>query len=237
MTATEGTKGHKNKNQPAPVAYLIDVHVDLAGNFTYSAQGIPDATTIRPRNGDTLSWAVRHGGIPVPFQVEFPGVSPFDSGDQTLRSMFLPTEPQTVNIPSFYHGNRVFKYTVSIHNGWSDDPDVEPVPSDGIEADALKVQTISLSIVNDNLVLTNPDASFVLGQVAWNWLGQALDDFTLTFDAPVPAGWPPETNSQMRKILLNLTTPGSQTYTIQTTNFGLSVKGKLTLTAGPKIHI
>jgi len=218
-------KGRKAKKS-APVAYLIDVNVDVHGNFKYSAPGIPDASSIRPHNGDTLSWFAKFMGLPVPFQVTFPGFSPFAEGSQAVRSMFGATGPLTVAVPSFYHGNLVFKYTVSIANGWSDDPDVEPVPSDGVENTA-DTQAILLSISGGNLVLSNTNATFSKGEVSWKWAAGPSDDFTLTFNgpSPLPSGWPPQASSQSKRIALDLETAGSQTYTIQTLNLGLSSSG------------
>ena len=226
--AQKPKKGQKAKH--VLTAYNIEVDVDLYGNFRYSANGIPDASSIRPHNGDTISWSVKLGGIPVPFQVEFPGFGPFGMAGRVVRSMFQRTAPLTIAVPKYYHGNLVFKYTVTIANGWSDDPDVEPVPSDGVDKTA-GTQVISLSIDNNTgaLVLDNLDATFVKGEVTWKWATAPLDDFTLTFKTP-PTGWPPQTNSQSQRIALDLETRGlSQPYTIQTLHLGLSVDGKLTI--------
>jgi hypothetical protein len=228
MTAKKQTKKGKAP-KPTPTAYHIRVDVDAAGNFKYTADGIPDASSIRPHNGDTLVWSAKFMDIPVPFQVDFPGFGPFGGMNQVVRSMFQTTKPLTVKVPSFYHGNLVFKYTVTIANGWSDDPDVEPVPADGL--DATDVQVVSLSIDNatGSLVLSNPNASFSKGGMSWKWTPPAYDDFSITFDPQVPPGWPAETTSQAQKIALDLETAGSQTYTLQTLQLGLSAKGKLTV--------
>jgi len=217
----------------APVAYHIKVNVETDGTFKYSAPGIPDASSIRPRNGDTISWSVSLRGVPGPFQVEFPGFSPFGTAKRVIRSMYQETDPLTVAVPSFYHGNLVFKYTVSIGNSWSDDPDVEPVVSDGL-LNTIGAQVISLSIDgNGNLTLDQPNASFDKGEVLWRWSGDALDDFKLTFDSPVPQGppaWPAVTASQARRIDLVLTAPADEAgYTIETVNLGLAVDGELTI--------
>jgi hypothetical protein len=228
MAAKQVTTNRRKALKRPPSAYRIEVNVDVDGNFKYSADGIPDASSIRPHNGDTISWSAKLMGAPVPFQVEFPDFGPFDMGTRVVRSMFQPTAPLTVAVPSYYHGNLVFKYTVTIVNGWSDDPDVEPVPSDGVNR-TKDTQVISLSIDGaGNLVLDNPDISFSRGEVAWKWAGSPLDDFSLTFDAPVP-GWPLQANSQSQRIALDLETPGSQHYTIQTLHLGLSVRGRLTI--------
>jgi hypothetical protein len=228
MTAKQKTGKGRKAAKSVPIAYHIRVNAEADGSFKYSADGIPDASSLRPHIGDTIKWTATLMGFPTSFQVEFPGFGPFGGVNQVVRSMFQTTDPLTVTVPSYYHGNLVFKYTVTIANGWSDDPDVEPVPSDGVATDAI-TQVISLSIVGGNLTLDNPNASFSEGEVAWKWAQTPLDDFSITFDAPVPAGWPPQTDSQAQRITLNLQTAGSQFYTLQTLNLGLSVRGKLTI--------
>ena len=216
------------KKKYTPQAYNIEVDVDAKGNFTYSVNGNAGGNTVRPRNSDTISWAVRVGGIPHAFQIEFADFSPFGFTNKVIRSAFGPTPPMTVAIPSFYHGNLVLKYTVSVGNGWSDDPDVEPVLSDGFHGQ-LDRYSIKLSIDGGTLVLDQPDASFGKGQLSWNWLGTPQDNFTLVFTDP-PADWPAVKQGPAQRIALDLESPGTEVeYTIQTMNLGLSVQGKLTI--------
>lgn len=216
------------EQMPAPVSYLIHVHVDAHGKFTYTADGIPDASSLKPRNGDTISWSLRHMGVPVPFQVEFPGFGPFGVGTRVVRSTFLPTDPLTVTVPKYYHGNLVFKYTVTMFNGWSDDPDVEPVPAVLIDKDTQNIILLSVSAGGD-LVLNSSEQPFDKGEVEWKWDGQPLDDFVLTFDEQV-AGWPLQASSQSQRIVLDLESPGTaQDYTIQTVHLGLSADGTLSI--------
>ncbi len=220
-------RGTKKPKAPGSTAYLIKVAVDLYGNFTYTADGIPDASIIRPLIGDTISWAVTWNGIPVPFQVEFPGFGPFAGGVLVTRSTFLPTTPLTVFVDSHDPNlNFAFKYTVSTINGWSDDPIVVPVPSDGLNPlDNLKIQMITLSVQNGNLTLTPEEASFDPGEVScWQWAaGQTKDDFTITFIDP-PTGWPTSASSGGAKMItLNLQAAGDDVaYTLQTLHLGLS---------------
>jgi hypothetical protein len=226
MAAKSKAAKKRRGTPPPPVAYHIKVNVDLHGKFTYTASGIPDASTIRPRNNDTIVWSVTFGGFPISFQVEFPGYGPFGAINRVVRSVLGATPPQTVNVPSYYKGNMVFKYTVTIANGWSDDPDVEPVPANALNADATP-QVISLSVDANSGVLSvdKPNAQFTKGEVTWQWAGDKLDDFTLTFDPIVPPGWPPQTASQSGRLALDMETPGTQTYTIQTLHLGLSSSG------------
>ncbi len=226
--AAKQPKAKSGKTKRAPKAFLVEVTVGLDGSFSYSAQGIPDASTIRLINGDTISWLAKMMGIPVPFQVEFSGFNPFGAVGQVVRSPFGPTTPLTVALPSFYRGNLIFKYTVTAGNGWSDDPVVVPVPSDGL-INTFGTQVISLSIDNTGDLVVNPTpASFTKGIVTWEWAGQALDEFSLTFSNP-PAGWPAQTNSQSQEIALDLETAGTSPYTIQTLTLGLSAPGTLTI--------
>ncbi len=206
-----------------PVHYLITVAADNNGNFTYTANGIPDASSLRPKNGDTISWSATLNNNAVAFQVAFPGFAPFQGGTGVVRSTSPATTPLTVNLPSFYNGNLVFKYTVAIANGWSDDPIVEPVPSDGIFTLGVNPQIITLSIEDNALVITPLDASsFTTGEVTWQWAaGSIVDDFTLTFDDP-PDGWPLSATSQNGILALNLQVTGDSDYTIQTLHLGLS---------------
>src|ERR1700722_18821853 len=114
MAARSKAAKKRRGTPPPPVAYHIKVNVDLHGKFTYTASGIPDASTIRPRNNDTIVWSVTFGGFPISFQVEFPGYGPFGAINRVVRSVLGATPPQTVNVPSYYKGNMVFKYTVTI---------------------------------------------------------------------------------------------------------------------------
>ena len=228
MAVKQVATNRRKAKKHTPTAYLIEVNVDVDGKFKYSAAGLPDASKIRPHNGDTISWSAKLMGIPVPFQVEFPGFGPFGTDHRVVRSMFQPTDPLTVAVPSWYPGNLVCKYTVTIGNGWSDDPDVEPVPSDALVH--ARASVISLSIDNNtgNFTLHQPDGPLHKGEVTWQWTGSPSDDFSLTFDHQI-AGWPLQVNSQSQKITLYLKTPGAQSYTIQTLHLGLSVSGTLTI--------
>jgi hypothetical protein len=233
MATKKKTNAKKTPKISAPVHHQIDVNADAHGNFTYLVNGKTDGSSIRPKNGDTVSWSATLMGFPVPFQVEFSGFSPFGPGNLVTRSLFQSTSPLTVNVPPYYHGNLVFKYTVTLANGWSDDPDIIPVPSDGVLPTAADYpNVISLSIDSSYaLALDKPNASYGVGEVVWQWsTTPPLDDFSLTFDDKVPTGWTSPADSQAQKIALDFETTGSQNYTIQTANLGLSVRGKLTIT-------
>jgi hypothetical protein len=235
MPAKKEAKKRRIVKAPA-VGYHIEVAVDINGKFTYTANG-QDASTLRPKNTDTISWSATLLGIPAPFQVEFSGFSPFDQGIAVVRSPFHQSAPLTVNVPKGYHGNQVFKYRVTVANAWSDDPIVEPVPSDGRLPDGLNAaQVVTLTVDDSGLVTLSPSpASFAKGEVTWQWdPGSRADDFTMIF-TNTPPGWLPlQATSQAHILALNLqtATPGGQpvTCSLQTLNTGASGSGFLSIT-------
>jgi hypothetical protein len=214
-------------------AYLIHVNADVSGNFTYTVNGNPSDGRIQPNIGDTISWQATWMNLPTAFQIQFTTLGPFGGASRVQRSLFGPTSPATVALPPNYRGNLIFEYTVTLANGWSDDPDVEPVPHDGIAQD-MNVQCVLLSLINGELVLTPSAADFSKGVVNWRWdPGQNFKDaFTLTFTTPplVPKGWPQGAQSQSGEIALNLpASNGVVNYTIDTATLGVSGGGSITV--------
>jgi len=220
--ATKRSKSKNAKPRRARVDYVITVNADGNGNFTYTAPGIPDASSIQPVTGDTISWVATWNRIPVPFQIGFPGASPFGPAIRVIRSLGGRTSPQTVSVPNYYQGNLVMKYTVTLPNAWSDDPDVEPVPSDRSLLSTAAAQVIGLSIDNTGtLVVASGMQPFSKGIVTWAWTNQnQAEDFVVTF-TPAVTGWPQQASSQAQKLALNLETAGSGQYMIQTVYSGL----------------
>jgi hypothetical protein len=221
----------KKKYEALPVAYDIYVDVDRNGNFTYKANG-KDASKLQPQLGDTISWSAKLRGKKTAFQVEFPSIAPFGVGSRVFRSAGKPTPPQTVALLPHYQGNLVFKYTVTVSNGWYDDPVIGPIPGDPLETGLLKAQIILLSAdANGGLKITSPPMPLAKGLVSWQWAPQSAytDDFVLTFNVPVVPGWPPVTNSQAQSIVLNLQAAGTDSYTINTVNTGLTAPSTLTI--------
>ena len=220
--AKAGVKKPSIPGTRTSVLHHVQVAVGPDGSFTYTdTTNRKEASRLQACIGDTISWSATLNKIPVALQVEFPGFSPLANGIQVVRSASgAATTPVTVALPPFYNGNLAFKYAVTIANGWSDDPIVEPVPSDGIFAKTDRLITLS----EDNkgaLVLTELNASFSTGRVSWEWDPQSTpDDFTLTFDDP-PNGWPESVTSQGRTIVLNLQAQGSSDYTIRTLHLGI----------------
>jgi len=221
-------KGYKGK--AVPTVYQIEVLVDHAGEFTYRLAGTgEDATTIKPKNGDMVSWCVKWMHVLVPFQIEFETFNPFGFERRVMRSLAGWTAPAQVDLPSYYSGNMVFKYTVSTVNGWSDDPDVEPVRSDGLVI-GVAPQVVKLEIIDSRLTLSPNPARYMRGLVEWSWRGGARDDFKLEF-TPKVEGWPEGADSRAQRILLPLPylpeSPGRHMYKIVTVNMGLGTTGEI----------
>ncbi len=212
------------KRKASPMEYRIQVNVDASGKFNYTVNGNPGGNRIQPNLGDTISWQVTWMNLPTAFQIEFASFGPFGGTNRVLRSPFGPTTPATVALPPNYRGNLIFEYTVSIANGWSDDPDVEPVPHDGIEA-TMDEQQVLLSLDGSgNLVITPDHQPFTKGVINWSWdpTQYVKDDFTITFKTPEP-GWPRSAQSQSDQVALNLpAAPDPVSYTIETATLGVS---------------
>jgi hypothetical protein len=216
---------------PLPqVDWLVDVAVDKKGNFTYKANNGINGETLRPNLGDTVSWSVRVNGKRKPFQIEFPGFSPFGFLTRIIRSSSKATKPLTVTIPKHYQGNLVMNYRVTVPGAWSDDPDIVPPSSDGVAND-MSPQVISLGTDDSGqLTLTPENATLNPGGIAWQWAGTPQDDFELTFETP-PAGWPKNTITSVNGVLvLSITAPSAnQGYKIVTVHSNLHADGVLTI--------
>lgn len=235
----------KTKAEPAPVTappappkikvktanHEVRVAVDKKGNFTYTLKSGGDASSlITRRKGDSISWSVRYKGKRVPFQIEFAGSGPFGFADRVIRSSGKDSAPLIVNVPDSYAGNYVMEYRVTVENGWSDDPDVVPILSDG--TNGLVAPTI-VTIAEDGkggLTLAPPNATAAIGApVLWKWAGAPKGEFTLAFDDP-PPGWPPSTPSTSQQIALTFPVAGKgEAYAIKLNNSSLFGTGKLTV--------
>jgi hypothetical protein len=213
----------KNSRKPQ-ATFPIRVDVDKEGNFHYTLPNNQLGSTIHPHNNQTVSWQVFVKGRPRPFSIAFSENSPFGSQNY-IRSFGKRTEPLPVAVSKYYRGNLCMEYSVSLDNGWTDDPDIVPNPSDSIDPDAVKNPDILLYLNDDGkLTVSNDNAVLDKGVVTWIWKGGTdLGKFTLTFDPKVPH-WPPSTDSQghPNRIDLNLmdTDGVAHAYTIQSENFG-----------------
>ena len=224
-----------NQAQRTPVNYLVQISVDKYGKFTYTLPNGSDASTITPSNLDTVQWSLKVKGRRQPFSIEFPDFGPFGIRHRIARSFGGPTEKLTVNVSPLYRGNLAMKYNVTLTNGWFDDPDVVPIPSDGLTLQILTVNPpILLSVDNTGLVISPPRVPIYAGIVTWKWDDATdesnRDDFDLKFDPMVP-GWPVTASSNgTQQIQLNLPAqPGNNPYTITTENLGLKAASTLTV--------
>jgi hypothetical protein len=103
--------------------HIILVEVDSNGKFTYInyQTGKPlIRDLLRLKRGSLLSWLVRLNGETVPYQVSFPNFSPFGPrrAIRCTGGLSVPVEVKT-GISGLG-----MKYTVSLANGWSDDPEI-----------------------------------------------------------------------------------------------------------------
>jgi hypothetical protein len=217
------------KTKSGPILYDIRIEVKGDGNFYYYLPDGTDASTIRPCNNDTVQWSLKVKGRKQPFTVEFPDYGPFGIRHRVVRSFGGPTVALPVSVSPLYRGNLAMKYIVTLANGWSDDPDIVPVPYDSmLPQDTVMNPAIFLSLDNSGLDITSPLAGIYAGEVTWKWEANVhgSDDFDLKFDAAV-AGWPLTASSNgTQQIVLNLPT-GSSGYTITLENLGLSKKSSL----------
>jgi len=189
-----------------PKNRTILISLDAQRNFQYKDlfDG-SEAHTLKLINGDILSWVLDAAIQPRSFQIDFDVVNPFHIGRAvSLRGLDYVVSPP-VKFRATYQGNRHLKYTVTLGNGWQDDPDVVPVPEDATLGD-LHVPTYShilwttadeTAIALDQTVLSVPASGTPpLAELIWSWRNDQIDiqPFSIEF-APdagqlLPAGWP-----------------------------------------------
>jgi len=189
-----------------PKNRTILIGVDDERNFYYTDLfDETDAHTLKLINGDMLAWVLDPSISPRTFQIDFGVVNPFHIGvPVSLRGIDYVVSPK-VKFRNTYQGNRHLKYTVTLGNGWVDDPDVVPVPEDATlgglitpphcdifwttpDEIAIDIDPKDLSIQSGG----NPP----LAEMVWRWRSDQVDiqPFTLEF-APdpgqlLPSGWP-----------------------------------------------
>lgn len=74
------------------------------------------------QNGDRLFWVLDPSITERTFQIDFGVLNPFHVGQAiSIRGADVAISPN-VNLPAKYVLNRRFKYSVSLGNGWTDDP-------------------------------------------------------------------------------------------------------------------
>ena len=156
-----------------------------------------------------------------------------------------------VSFPIAYIGRRQLKYTVTLGNGWQDDPDVVPSPTDPGSSIAVlafgppdpSIGLISWTDATKTAIQLNPAAMTAtvkaagLATVTWQWdpTQDSPQPFTLVFDGNPPPPWA-GSSSDSTKIdpaIVEFLGTGSDTFTIWTHNInGQSVKaiGSLAIT-------
>lgn len=193
-----------------PQNRTIRIHVDGQHKFHYTDlfDGADVSSGIRLIDGDHLAWLLDSSIAPRTFQIDFGLINPFHNGAPiSLRGIDFIVSPK-VAFPATFAGNRILKYTVSLGNGWVDDPDVVPVPSDVVNprpVDATHpadchiswVDASTEAAINLDPAAMSADAtqSGGLAMVTWQWAPDQPDTkpFTLEFlnpVNPVPDGWP-----------------------------------------------
>ncbi|MGD0773583.1 MAG: hypothetical protein ABSC05_12245 [Candidatus Solibacter sp.] len=187
-----------------PKNRTIRIHVDGQHKFHYTDlfDGSDAAHGIRLIDGDQLAWVLDSSIAPHTFQIDFDLINPFQNGlPISLRGIDFIVSPK-VSFPAVFAGNRIVKYTVSLGNGWVDDPDVVPVPSDVVNLRPLDAPSpadclISWVDANEAAIQLDPAAmsanatnSGGSAMVTWQWASKVTKPFTLEFLDPIPDGWP-----------------------------------------------
>ena len=241
-------------NRP-PKNFLIMISLDGDLNFLYKElySGM-NGNSIAVINGDRIGWILDPSIPERALQIDFGIINPFRIyRNLTLRGRGQVIPEQIVKFPLAYPGNRQLKYTVSLGNGFHDDPDVVPVETDvgllqGLDGLALdadfkivwtdavpKYQAITLSPSGH----LSKSAGGGKATVTWKWNVGANDPkppFHLTFFNP-PFGWPADTDSTNIDPAITLLLPhGAQTAFQITTTSGdgeneIAASGHLTITA------
>ena len=232
-------------NRP-PQKFEIEISLDKANNFLYKEHSSgKDATSIVVINDDQITWVLDRAIPERSLQIDFGNLNPFHLYTNVVLRGHGHVTSDPVSFSRTYPFNRQLKYTVTLGNGWSDDPDVVPVENDGGLRKTLAVATDFAIAWTSNqftaVALTPAELSKsanggATALVTWQWNVGANDPtppFTLVFANPVPPGWPPSTDATPG-ITLSLA-PGPRTkFTIEAfagDGSPISVDGYLTITA------
>src|ERR1017187_10024555 len=125
-------KKRKSTGTPAnPTPWKILISADpKTGKLRYRDAKGNDLKRVFPSNGDTIQWKLDTGIQKQPFQISFSEVNPFNVGTSVSYRGNGTALSDIVNFNDNFVGSKVCKYTVTLNNGWFDDPDVVPVPAD-----------------------------------------------------------------------------------------------------------
>jgi hypothetical protein len=186
-------------------------------------------------NGDRLVWVLDPSLPERTLQIDFDVLNPFRVGKAVSFRGSDFVVSSAVRLPLTYSANRAFKYSVTLGNGWQDDPHCLVVPEPPDPTNPLKklvtaaTATITwtdssetaITLAKTDLTAQSSPASKT-ATVAWQWdpSQQDTQPFTLTFTTdlgPIPAGWPTTPLTDPECITLVLP-PGAQTrFRIDTT--------------------
>jgi hypothetical protein len=233
----------------APQNFTIQISLDENLDFQYNDLfSNHDASSLAVINGDRISWILDPAIPERMFQIDFGPINPF----QIFHNVTFRGEGQVVtdpvSFPASYPGNRQLKYTVSLGNGLSDDPEVVPVESQAAFSGLIvlpkdfKVQwvdgTFQAITLNPPEVVKSAGGARVA--VTWAWNVGATDPtppFSLAFSSP-PAGWPstPINSTDIDPKITLVLPPGARTqFTISTVSgdgsTNITAQGYLTITA------
>ena len=235
-------------NRP-PQNRTIRIHVDRQHKFHYTDlfdDGADVAHRLKLINGDRLAWVLDSSIVERTLQIDFGPINPFQNGVPiSLRGIDYIVSRE-VNFPLSWGGMRILKYTVSLGNGWVDDPDVVPVPLDQAftaqdHSDqcwiSWKDPSTEVAIQLDSAVMsvasTDPNGE------TWQWGPGQTDTrpFTLEFLGTIPTGWPTSpidsTTDAHPSVILYLPAGPQTSFRITTTKpdgNDTHVKGTLVIT-------
>jgi hypothetical protein len=222
--------------------------VDRKNNFHYhEVFSGEDASSLTAINGDLIVWILDSAIEPRTFQIDFGEINPFQFLRRMTRRGTDYIGPEKVNFPDAYKGNKTLKYTVSLGNGWQDDPDVVPVPPDAgtILHGLILTPDGKISWTDNTYVAISLNPAEIVrsagggrATVIWQWDVGSTDPappFHLHFDDPVPSGCQRETDSTNAVITLTPAASPKTRFVISTTKGDgsqdpISKDGHLTIT-------
>jgi hypothetical protein len=237
----------KNENKKGagvrgPIKWQILIGMaGKSGTFTYLDKATRKINLQRlfPINGDTIEWTLDSPFKKQAFQISFSDLNPFDNGTPVSYRGNGGVLSPPVNFLETFMGSKLCKYTVSLSNGWVDDPDVVPVPADAglhpnipLVTAACEIRWIVTNgaIAGVELVPGTANMTSRIHQpVEWKWAsGQQFEteDFTVTFANPVPKDCAASNDSTELDLVL---TPGAAntTFTVSTHGFTTATPGTL----------